>query len=214
MDSLIQYVNAHSSFFFKKTMQICSVTKLDGFITSAVEGVLKKRGLADDAKETELENKKRILYNDLIGRDDVPRGTRPIILANARERCSAVPEKLETNHLHRRLADAGGVQVWKNVVEETFEDKWTETQKKAQSTPQATGTGRTGTRRRPASKNESITDVTPSTGPSLQAGPASIESPSESAMPTEPSAHPDPHSDPHLDDDEDSTDGKEPLAGS
>ncbi|KAF9319524.1 hypothetical protein BG003_008915 [Podila horticola] len=167
------------SSLWRPSLRDACVTKLDGFITSAVEGVLKKRGLADDAKETELENKKRILYNDLIGRDDVPRGTRPIILANARERCSAVPEKLETNHLHRRLADAGGVQVWKNVVEETFEDKWTETQKKAQSTPQATGTGRTGTRRRPASKNESITDVTPSTGPSLQAGPASIESPSE-----------------------------------
>lgn len=95
-------------------------------------------------KETELENKKQILYDDLIGHDNVPCSTRHIILANMHEQCSSVLEKFETKNLHRQLTDAGGMQVWKDVVKEKFKDKWTETQKKAQSTPQATGTGRTG----------------------------------------------------------------------
>ncbi|KAF9306604.1 hypothetical protein BGZ74_004967 [Mortierella antarctica] len=129
----LHFEEDNSEFWKPCLLDACS-TRLGLIIVDAVQGVLRKRGLKDSAKEMELSTKKRRLYNDLVDRKSLPPKTREEVLKNARQRSSEVPAELSTSNLVRRLNNVGGVQNWKDVVQEEFENKWEEAVRAAQMT--------------------------------------------------------------------------------
>ncbi|KAF9345468.1 hypothetical protein BGX34_004744, partial [Mortierella sp. NVP85] len=81
----------------------------------------RKKGVTDEA----LEKKRLALWEDVIGRDKVPKGTNPIVIKILREEYGA-GEDFDARRLDNKLKKVKTGEIWKKVVKTEFDGLWEE----------------------------------------------------------------------------------------